>query len=152
MKSSNITIDLEDKANDIWHGEIYDGNLKLCNIVGFFKVRDNVTFEGADPRSIVVKVSAPKGEKGETLGYLNFRETKSGSYVVYAREFKIPNSNLCFPVTGWLNISDKTNKQHVQLQRDNYYLENQTKHWQGKRNYCLDDHQSDTTTSEENPF
>lgn len=153
MRSTNITIDIEEKDNDRWYGEVYDGGKKLIEVIGFFQVRENTTFENQDPRSITLKTRTRSDEKGELLGYLNFKEIKNGNFKIFCRELRIPGTALCFPVDGWLNVNEISNKQQTHLKQDNYYLEKQKKHWEGKRDYVFHDPDASSPVQEDEfPF
>ena len=134
MKAQNITITIKEENEKIWKGGVLDGNLDAGDIVGFFKIDPQPKF--GDARSIWVVENKPKGEKGESYGTLYFSETKNGSYKLNCRNFKIPGTKLCFPVTGFLNFDEMSKLQFADLVLDEWYLNSE---YAKGREYILED-------------
>lgn len=134
MRAENILITLKEENEKVWKGGLVDGNLDAGNVVAFFKVDPEPKY--GDPRSLWIVEDKPKGEKGATYGNVYFSETKNGHFKLNCRKFKIPGTKLCFPVTGFLNYDELTNKQMVDLKLDDWYLKSEHAK---KYEYCLED-------------
>lgn len=134
MKAQNIVITIKEENDKIWKGSVVDGNLDAGSVTGFFKIDPDPKF--GDPRSIWIVENKPKGEKGKSYGTVYFTETKNGNWKLNCRKFTIPGTNLCFPITGFLNIDQMTNKQVVELKFDEWYYNSE---YGKKYDYCIED-------------